>query len=1056
MRFPILLTLIVAVAHAQPASTPLPASVLAPALPNALRPDRHPRLFVSRDDLETGRQNARRTEWGRDYLAKQKAVAAPFVKMADAALRALVPKPGSLFVYGLGLNLDPVHQQKMTWAGWNDPFAMRDAKGKRYPNEAWPEAGPGIVDPQTGQRYYFIAQANGRIMQLLEQSVLPALADVYALEDSQSHAHAAAVLLDAIAAVYPTNRRGPLDYPTSEKDFDRGGRLDRPYYQTARGLVNYTFAIDLVAASGEFEKPSAYGTFSQREHVVRHLLWDGGTYCHDYAARGFQLHNGHADYLRGAAVVAVLLDLRVLAEPMISGPLALTTMLDVNIDRNGFYYETSPGYASHNRELYVDMAETLVAMRRLGWRGVPDVYAHPNMKLYLRAPFDRQEVGGHVPQIGDAGPDRSVHDPLRRVPGEPPVSSDAFIEAQLEAAWIQLVRGDEGDRASAAQLLSDCRAPNQPPRPTARRWTIYHVPPGATARVAATPPDPRRQATGSVFYGAKGLALLRGGEGRQRYGAQLFFGPGHNHSQRESLTWTFFARGAEWSYAPGYYNKHYRTSWVTQTVSHQALVVDQHSHPWENGTARLLAWYAGADGQWAMAAHPNLYDELGVTRFERLVAQVHNPATGEPAYWLDVGRIDGGTTRDDSFHTQMKTVAPGAPLPPPDPGRQALAGKRDLGTAVLASDYVAGFDASKFYLVTPGEGYDFLGSPRELSLEQPLRMTLRDPLFATALSDTSIVVDYAGAAGRRLVVADGGAPYRTPRVPYLLQRDTGAGRSVFAKILRLVDSAAPDAIARFENVALTRGTASASAAAAWLVTWRTGRRDLWIVGDESAGSVVAQANGLPAVTTDAQIGWIEFDGTGAVRAMRASAGTRLEVANGPKLHSLGRLRGRVIAVDPERPGFRVRWDSADAAAVGATLPAGAAIVTTPPFGAAATWDCAAISGEDVTLRDATLALAQTELRPVAQKRSTFTFASGISRFYSGGSRPNIRYAIGKAVYAGGKLIGRVRTIEGAAQVVTLEGPGVAAITAPTSVRILEVAEGDAVTIPLNIAWPESR
>jgi len=124
-------------------------------------------------------------------------------------------------------------------------------------------------------------------------------------------------------------------------------------------------------------------------------------------------------------------------------------------------------------------------------------------------------------------------------------------------------------------LLSDCQAPNRQPEPTARRWTIYHVPPAATQRVAATTPDPPRLATGPVFYGAKGLALLRGGTGRQRYGAQLFFGPGHNHSQRESMTWTFFARGAEWSYAPGYFNKHYRASWITQTVSHQALVVNQ-------------------------------------------------------------------------------------------------------------------------------------------------------------------------------------------------------------------------------------------------------------------------------------------------------------------------------------------------------------------------------------------------------------------------------------------------------------------------------------------------
>jgi hypothetical protein len=1032
--------------------TPLPAELLAPALPDALKPERHPRLFVSRDDLATGRRNVRETAWGRAYLAKQKAAAARFVALDDDALRALVPKPHSLFVYGLGMNIDPVQQLRMTWAGWDDPFAMRAADGTRYPNAAWPDTGEGVVDPKTGERYYFVAQAYGRIMQVLEQTVLPALADVYALEGSEPHAHAAAVLLDAIAAVYPTNRRGPLDYPTAGGDLDRGGRLDRPYYQTARGLVNYGFVIDLVASSGQFEQRSAYGAFPLREHIARNLLWDGGTYCHDFAVHGYQLHNGHADYLRGAALVGVLLGIRELAEPMITGPLSLTTMLDVNVDRNGFYYETSPGYAAHNRELYIDMAETLLAMRRLGWRDVPDAYAHPNFKLYLTEPFNRQEVGGHLPTLGDAGPDRSVHDPMRRVPMGASVYSDAFIEAQLEAAWVQLVRGNETDRPRAAQLLADCYAPERAPQPTARRWTIYHVSPEATKRVAGASPDPKRLATDSVFYGAKGLALLRGGEGSQRYGAQLFFGPGHNHSQHESLTWTFFARGAEWSYAPGYFNKHYRASWISQSVSHLSLLVNGHSAPWENGTARLLAWHATRDTPWAMASHPNLYEEFGVTRFERLIAQVHNPATGEPAYWLDFGRIDGGEMRDDSFHTQMKALAASVPLPAADPARPALAGKRDLGAAVLASDYIAGLDEKQFYVYTPGEGYDFLGSPREVPLEKPLRVTLSDPLFATTLPAAKIVIDYVGAPGRRLIVADGGSPHGVPRVPYVVQRDTGNGRSVFAKIIRFADRPELDPLDRVERVPLeARGD---SAACALLVTWRNGRRDLWIVGDDrNTAAVTAHADDLPEVSTDAQVAVISFDGRGAARAVRASGAHMLRVQGGPQLTSPGVVHGRVAAVGLDAATLRVHWDSADAAAAAARAPRGSALVTVPPFGASAAWDIDTIAGENVTLRDATLALAQTELRPVAGRSGAFAFASGVSRFYGGSSRLNTRYAIGKAVYAAGKFVGRVRSIEGGkALTVTLDGPGVGTLTSPATVRVLEVAEGDDVTLTLNLDW----
>ena len=1024
-------------------------AALARVMPAALKPGQHPRLFVLPEDVATARRNSRETAWGRAYLASQREAAARFLRLDDAALRALVPRPGSQFVYGLGMNLDPATQRRLAWGGWANPFTVRAADGTRYPNPQWPDAGEGVVDPRSGERHHFLAQANGHIMKALEQTVLPALADVATLEQSAAHAHVAAVLLDAIAAVYPTNRRGPLDYPTSPADLDRGGRLDRPYYQTARGLVNYGFVIDLIAATGELERASAYGAASIREHVARNLLWDGGSYCHGFAVRGHQLHNGHADYLRGAALAGILLGLPDLAAPMMTGPISLPAMLDVNIDRNGFYYETSPSYASHNRSLYVDMAEMFVAMRRLGWTDVPDAYAHPNLRLYLTAPFNRQEVGGHLPAIGDAGPDKGVHSPTRRTPGSPATYTDGFLADQLEAAWIQLVRGDEADRAAAASLLQACHAgTSAPAAPLPRRWNVYHVTPEAIARLGSARAEPEVLETSSRLYGAKGLALLRGGSGAHRHGAQFFFGPGHNHSQRESLTWTFFARGAEWSYDPGYYNKHYRMSWPTQTVSHLALIVDGRSHPWENGTARLLAWQTDPAVQWAMAAHPDLYDDLGVRRFERLIAQVLNPATGEPAYWLDVGRVEGGRIRDDSFHSQMAELSSSVAFPAADPGRPALQGNRDLGAAVLPSDYLDGFDRRNFYLVAPGDGYGFLGSPREIALDSGVRLTLSRPLFATSLASTRLVVDYPATRGRRLILAEGGAPHGTRRVPYLLQRDTGPGGSVFAKVLRLVDPTASDAIAGVEVVPVT--ARSAASAAAQVVSWQDGRRDLWVIGDEDGAELQVRATGLPAVTTDAHVALVRFDRHGAAQEVRSTGCGTLRVERGPQREARRALHGRVLAVGGIDASIRVRWDSP------AAVPPGAALVTTPPFGASATWEVSSARGDTVVFADATLALARTEMRPAPGKPGVFTFAAGISRFFSGGSRPNTRYALGKAVYAGDQFIGRVRGITGGKELeVTLEGPGVAAIRAPLPVRILETAEGDSVRVPLNLTWSAS-
>ena len=140
--------------------------------------------------------------------------------------------------------------------------------------------------------------------------------------------------------------------------------------------MNYVHAIDLLAPSGELERPSHFAKGQTiREHVIRNLLWDGGTYCLRFARLGTALHNGQADYQRGAALVGLLLGVRPFCEPLLSSPTSIYVMLANNLDQNGLYYEVSPTYATHTRNLYVDMAEEVEAMRRLGWRGIESVYA---------------------------------------------------------------------------------------------------------------------------------------------------------------------------------------------------------------------------------------------------------------------------------------------------------------------------------------------------------------------------------------------------------------------------------------------------------------------------------------------------------------------------------------------------------------------------------------------------------------------------------------------------------------------------------------------------------
>ena len=1015
---------------------------------------RHPRVFCSAEGLASARDVVVRTAWGKEYLQRQRRTAARFVAMDADALRALVPPKGCKIVYGLGMNLDPVHRKRMRWGGWKNPFTVTDVKGKVYPNDEWPDRGDGVVDPKTNERLYFLAQAYGHVFKKLEPQVLPALADVWALEGSIDHARTAAVLLDMVAGVYPTNRRGPMDYPTSPKDMDRGGRLDRPYYQTARGLMNYVFVMDMIASSGELEKPSAanHGQ-SIRENVIRNMLWEGGAYCLDYAGRGYALHNGHADYLRGAALTGLMLDVREFCQPMLEGALSIYAMLAINVDRNGFYYESSPTYSQHACHLYVTIAELVEAAIRLGWDDVRSVYGLPAMRLLLTDSFNRREVGGHVPVVGDDGPDRHVHDPLRRRPMGRPVHSDQYLKGQIENAWVRLVRGpDASDRDAAARLLRDSFGDDAPATPAPTRWSIYSIGMDAIGRIESRKADPKRFETESVFHGAKGLALLRGGKGGRRYGAQLFFGPVNNHGQREALTRTFFAKGAEWSFDPGYFNTHYRFGWTTQTVSHQAMVVDARGYDFEGGTGHLLSWHADADVQWAMASHPT------VKRYERLIAQVRDAATGDLGYWLDVGLVEGGELRDDSFHTQMTRAKLDRDLPAADPARPSLYDKIDVNFGDILQDdmRLKGFDDKLFYWTPPGHGYGFLGHPREIDMPETVRVEMSSPAFAKTLNCT-IVAHLAGAPGRKLIVADGPRLHNSPRVPYILRRDAGAGTSIFAKLIHVADDGQQDHISEFRQMQVSRPSGrDPRGAGAWCVVWADGRRDLWIVADGGPTHVAASA-GLPTVETDAPVALVRFAAAGKPLRVIAAPGTIVQVDGGPTLRQLDALRGRVTAMDPTASPVTVTVDWGPGHPEKLPALTGAPAITTPPNGQPATWRIANIVGRQVTFSDVKPTLAVTDLSPLADRPGWYQMLSGVSRFYSAGGRVNRKYAIGKSIYRGRSVLGRIAEIADDAGSIKIarDGPPVE-IPNRFTASILEVGQGDTISVPLTLTWQVRR
>jgi hypothetical protein len=1007
-----------------------------------LAPDKHPLFFCTKEELKKVKENIQ-TSRGQKYLEKQRSICKKFTDMSDAELRALVPKPNCKIAYGLGMNLCP-QGTKFRWGGWSDPFKVIGKGNIKYPNPEYPDDGNGCK--KNGKIYYFIANANGFIFWELEK-VLPALADVYALTGKQKYAHAAAILLDAVAATYPSNRRGPMDYPILCTDNDRGGRLQRAYYMVARGMVKYIKTIDLIAPSGELNQPSlASKEISIKDNLIRNLLWDGAVYCYDFFTNEpycSNLHNGTADFLRGAAIPWLLLGQRKLVVSVLNSPAGLKAMLTNNIDREGWYSETSPMYAFHAGNLYLSIAEIHEAALRQGWKEVYPVYQNPNLKLFLAEPFNRREVGGHMPSVGDDGPDRYYNSPLYRLPKRRKyVHSDRYLVPQINYAWRALVRfNDERYAARAAALLKNTfvGTPLQLPND---EWAIYHIDAKIIDKVKQAEVKKDFFETDSVFYGAKGLALLRGGRAEKRYGAQLAFGMQNNHSHKESLTWTFFSNGIEWSFDPGYFNTHYRFGWTSQSVAHQALVVNEKSVDCSQTCGFLNAWLDTPPVQWAVAEDPGAYRSEGVSRYQRIIAQISNLETGRLGYWLDIFRIKGGKTRDDSFHTAMTKISLDVDLQ--STGKDSVIGDMYKGCK-FRRDYVLDKFANKsFYWRPPGEGYGFLKHPESVVTRRKVRAVMTSPGFPSMRKyEGRIVVDFPGEVNREYILAQTSKVRGSVSVPYLLRRDAANNQSsVFAKVIRFVDKDMKDHIEGVASVPVSGGD---SLTRAWMVTWKNGAKDLWIAG--SGNMLAIKTSELPEVRTNGLLVLIRFKKKYEIKDIFASQAGEVLVAGRKLIANVPSYEGiieKIIA--KEFPELIVKWKNNP----GKISFNGMPLITKAPHGVlSSTWRIKTNSSDHIILDATKTSLAKITLTPIPKRPGWFNYSPIISRC----DRCQ-RFLLNKAVYESGKLIGRIIDLgaEGKEFYILTDDKQPLVRKKPFSANISEISPGDRFYIPINSTY----
>ena len=662
---------------------------LAPA--DALRRE-HPNLWVDASDVERAKRHVRDKPWAFRYYRSVLQQADEWAARSADEIRGLVPKPYAVFDRSTTC---PLCAARLTAS------FTRVAKGycprckQAFPNDRYPDDGQGWQNPETGKMHHLVGVYNDMTISAFDRG-LRNLADAYVLTGEEKFARTGSVLFDALAAIYPTCDKGPKTYPGV------GGRLNRPFYQAARAMIGYTDAYDRLYHSPEWDEPSVDPEFATRRgHVEANFFGNGGEYCYTQIlkARLKSLNNGYCDYLQGAVAVGRVLGIKRYLDYALGSEMSIFNFIENTIDRDGQYFETAFMYSSHAVELFAHHAEMLRNYRAPEYPKGVNLYDHPKLKLaFLRSESD-VDCAGHVPPLGDTGPDLSVVRPGAK----PRVNWYAHRRLEYLAARV----GDPAERKRHAQRLRDDFGDVEDVRSRSSilRWLVFNAAPVPPARsVGAAKPV---QTT--LLPAGRGVGILRaGGASTGEVAALLRWGPTLNHGSPDELNLNFFALGREATLDPGYLWAHLRSSWTHATGAHNLVVVDEASQLQQAGSGGDLRLWCQTPRVRAVAADdPHCYGSRGVSQYRRtlVLADLHQ----QGHYLLDIFRVRGGATHDLNWHfAGDMTRVDGIELSPPQTEGSLAGPEYEWWKLMQPSGWLRGVDKGFYWIAPPGNGYGFI------------------------------------------------------------------------------------------------------------------------------------------------------------------------------------------------------------------------------------------------------------------------------------------------------------------------------------------------------------
>ena len=719
-----------------------PKKLIKPKARSELKPEgrpRHPIVYVTPEDVQRARRNAERTAWGKTEKESVLTQAEQWLEHDEAYWLQFLPEPGAC--YACGWTGCPVCGSRFADCRWDLPRKTKCRKGHLLPDAAHPDDGAGYV-AKDERVHYPVGFWNRWVTERWTRRALPALAHAYALTGDERYAERAAFFFDALASIYAESTNGPWDWPRPGSR--QTGRFGRPGYQASRTLVVLVDAYDLIYSSSALGKPSlrprlektfppgptpeqrlrskkdvkaqSWEGMTRRENIDINMMQDAGHYCYSHCFKS-ALHNGHADYLRGALAVGALLGIPEYVRHSVESHVSIYAMLANNCDRDGRYHETSLSYALHARDLYLTFVEPLRNWRSPRYPHGIDLFADPRMRSFYYLPELVMETAGHRPNFGDCTPDNR----FALQPSAPYSVKDHIYAERLYAGCTGKAKEEF---AGILRFLSKGDVPKARAGSPIKRWLLYHAEPVPSSEGASLAPELERRVFGSWFLGQKGIAILRDGREADAQAALLRYGPSLNHGDLDDLGLIYYGRGWQLTYDIGYglASTHCQVGWASQTVSHSIVTVNETSQRGPGSGGNLYLFASLPSIKIMEADSPVSYSAQGVTQYRRTVALV---GSGRDQYLIDVFRVRGGDQHDYGIGVQSHDAEfHGIHLSPEEEG--SLAGKEHAwGKRVGPDGDVIGYPNKPYWNPPPQNGYGFFYDMRRAPAREPFHVDFK-------------------------------------------------------------------------------------------------------------------------------------------------------------------------------------------------------------------------------------------------------------------------------------------------------------------------------------------